>query len=257
MSQGMLRKAVLAALVALVVHPPNAAAQADFYGEGNRLYQEGDFVGALEAYESILDAGFESGDLYFNTGNAYFKLGDLGRAILHYERARRLLPGDEGVLANLELARTLTVDEVEALPRFWVLSAWDWWIGLLPRVMLLLVVASAYLGGMAGVVALIMRRGTPVALWGGRMALFGGGLTLVLGWSLLVRELGLSRTEEAVVLAAEVPVRSAPSEDGDLTVFTVHEGTKVRIDRRSGEWAEVVLEDGKVGWLKLEAVETI
>ncbi len=252
-----MRVAILAVLVALAVHPPNAAAQADFYGEGNRLYQDGDFEGALEAYESILDAGFESGGLHFNTGNAYFKLGNLGRAILHYERASRLLPRDEGVLANLELARTLTVDEVEALPRFWVLSAWDWWIGLLPRSLLLLVVALAYLGGMTGVVALIMRRGTSVALWGGRMALAGGVFTLVLGSSVLVRELGLGRAEEAVVLVAEVRVRSAPSDDGDLTVFTVHEGTKVRIDRRSDEWAEVVLEDGKVGWLKLEAVETI
>lgn len=252
-----MRVAILVGLVALAVHPPNVAAQADFYGEGNRIYQEGDFAGALEAYESILDAGFESGDLHYNTGNAYFKLGRLGRAILHYERARRLLPGDEGVLANLELARTLTVDEVEPLPRFWVLSVWDWSIGLLPRSLLLLVVALSYVGGMAGVVALILRRGTAVAVWGGRLAVLGGVLTLVLGMNLMVRELGLGRAEEAVVLVAEVPVRSAPSEDGDLTVFTVHEGTKVRIDRRSDEWAEVVLADGKVGWLKLETVETI
>ncbi len=252
-----MRVAILVGLVALAVHPPNVAAQADFYGEGNRIYQEGDFAGALEAYESILDAGFESGDLHYNTGNAYFKLGRLGRAILHYERARRLLPGDEGVLANLELARTLTVDEVEPLSRFWVLSVWDWSIGLLPRSLLLLVVALSYVGGMAGVVALILRRGTAVAVWGGRLAVLGGVLTLVLGMNLMVRELGLGRAEEAVVLVAEVPVRSAPSEDGDLTVFTVHEGTKVRIDRRSDEWAEVVLADGKVGWLKLETVETI
>ena len=252
-----MRRAILAGLLALAVHPSHAGAQGDFYGEGNRLYQEGDFEGALEAYSSILGAGFESGDLHFNTGNAYFKLGDLGRAILHYERARRLLPRDEGVQANLALARRLTVDEVEALPRFWVLSAWDWWVTLLPRNLLLLLVAAFYLAGMAGVVALILRRGTPAALWGGRVALVGGVVTLVLGLNLLVRELGLSRAEEAVVLVAEVPVRSAPSDDGDLTVFTVHEGTKVRIDRRSDEWAEVVLEDGKVGWLKLEAVETI
>ncbi len=38
---------------------------------------------------------------------------------------------------------------------------------------------------------------------------------------------------------------------------TVHEGTKVRIDRVSEEWAEVVLEDGRVGWVQLGALETI
>lgn len=247
------------ALVLLVVTllPAGASGQVDFYRDGNRLYQDGDYEGALQAYLNILDAGFESGDLYFNTGNAYFKIGDLGRAILYYERARRLSPGDEGVLANLALARTLTVDEVEPLPRFWVLSAWDWWVGLLPRGLLIAVVAAAYLMTMAGVLGVVLRRGTAAAIWGGRAALAGGALTLVLGLNLVVRELGLGRSEEAVVLVAEVPVRSAPSDDGDLTVFTVHEGTKVRIDRSSNDWAEVVLEDGKVGWLKLDALEII
>ena len=252
-----MRRAILAGFMAITIHPLYAKAQVDFYAQGNGLYQEGDFAGALSAYESILDAGFESGDLHFNIGNAYFKLGNLGRAILHYERSRRLLPGDEGVLANLELARTLTADEVEALPRFWVLSAWDWWLSLLPRSVLLMVVGSSYLLGMAGVLVVILRRATPVSRWGTRSALVGGVVTLVLGLNLLVLELGLGSAEEAVVLASEVAVQSAPSEDGDLTVFTVHEGTKVRIDRRSDEWAEVVLEDGKVGWLRLESVEAI
>jgi len=50
---------------------------------------------------------------------------------------------------------------------------------------------------------------------------------------------------------------SAPLHDETLTVFTVHEGTKVRIDRLFGEWAEVVLEDGRVGWVPVEVLETI
>lgn len=50
-----------------------------------------------------------------------------------------------------------------------------------------------------------------------------------------------------------VQVRSAPLDDEALTLFTVHEGTKVRVDRR----AEVVLEDGKVGWVPVDVFETI
>ena len=54
-----------------------------------------------------------------------------------------------------------------------------------------------------------------------------------------------------------VPVRSAPLDDEALTLFTVHEGTKVRVDRRSEAWAEVVLEDGRVGWVPVDVFETI
>lgn len=46
-------------------------------------------------------------------------------------------------------------------------------------------------------------------------------------------------------------------DDETLTVFTVHEETKVRVDRLSGEWAEVVLEEGRVGWVPVVVLETI
>ena len=245
-------------LSALAVFVPGAAsAQVEFYREGNRLYQESDFEEALSSYLRVVEAGLESGEVYYNIGNAYFKVGDLARAILYYERARRRLPGDEDVRANLELARSLTADEIEPLPRFWVLDAWSWWVGLLPGSLLIILVASAYVAAMSGVIVLIMKGGTPSAVWGGRVALGAGGVVLVLGLNLAIRELEIGQAEEAVVLEPQVDVMSAPVDDETLTIFTVHEGTKVRVDRRAEEWAEVVLEDGKVGWVRVEVLETI
>ena len=239
------------------VMPGPAVSQAEFYQEGNRLYQEGDFQGALESYQRVIEAGLESGEIYYNVGNSHFKLGDLARAILNYERAGRLLPGDEDVRANLDLARSLTVDEIEPLTRFWILNAWGWWVDLLPRSLLLMVVALAYVAGMGGVIVLVMRRGSSLARWGGRVVLGAAAVLLVLGLNLAVRELHLGRTEEAVVMAPQVDVRSAPVDDETLTIFTVHEGTKVKVDRRAEEWVEVVLEDGKVGWVRVGVLETI
>ena len=60
-----------------------------------------------------------------------------------------------------------------------------------------------------------------------------------------------------MILAASVPVRSAPAEQDDLTLFEIHEGTRVRIDQRTGDWAEVVLDDGKVGWVRADVFEVI
>jgi hypothetical protein len=60
-----------------------------------------------------------------------------------------------------------------------------------------------------------------------------------------------------VILADAVPVRSAPADQDELTLFEIHEGTRVRIDERAGEWAEVVLDDGKVGWVPADVLEAI
>ena len=120
--------------------PTQVSGQDEFFQQGNQLYQGGDFAGALKAYQAVLQGGFESADLYYNLGNAHFKTGDLGRTILNYERARKLNPGDADIQANLDLARSLTVDEIEPLPRFWLFSLASWWVTLLPRGGLVLVV---------------------------------------------------------------------------------------------------------------------
>ncbi len=234
-----------------------ALTQVEFYQEGNRLYQEGDFEGALASYLRLMEAGFESGEVYYNIGNTYFKLGDVAHSILYYERARRLLPGDEDVQANLDLARSLTVDEIEPLPRFWLFSAVEWWVDLLPRTVLMAVVAASYLVGTGVVLLLILKRGGPVAVWGRRIALASGVVFVLFGVNLAVRELEVGRAQKAVVLQPRVDVMSAPLDDETLTIFTVHEGTVVEIDRLSEEWAEVALEDGRVGWVPVGVLEAI
>lgn len=236
---------------------PQLGAQEAFFTEGNRLYQEDDYTGAIRAYERILEEGYESGALYYNLGSAYFKQGRLGQAILHYERALRLLPGDGDVRANLELARSLTTDDITPLPTFLPLAVARWWVDLLPLSSLRVTVAAGYVLAIAGLTAVVLRRRTPFARWAGRAAGAGGMLCLVFGINLFLRETGIGRPDEAVVLAEAVSVQSAPSDDPDLQLFTIHEGTKVRLDQAGELWAEVVLADGRVGWVPVEALGRI
>lgn len=244
-----------AASLAVTVRP--ATAQEDFFVEGNRLYQESDFRGALENYLRIEEAGFESGPLYYNIGNSYFKLGELGPAILYYERARTLMPGDDNVVANLQLARSRTADEVNPLPGFLPFRLARWWVNAISPGALRIIVGTAYVLAMAGLALMILMRGSGVGRWGGRAAIVGGVVAVLLGINLAVTELGLAQPRRAVVMDAEADVQSAPSADPSLQVFTVHEGTTVRIDRQSDGWAEIVLDDGQVGWLELSVLEEI
>ncbi len=237
--------------------PDVCTAQSAFFDEGNQRYQTGDFDGALEQYQQILGQELESGELYYNIGNTYFKMGRLGPAILSYERARRLMPSDDDLLANLELARSMTVDDIAARPDYWLFRAIGWWVGLLPQPVLAWLVALAYLATMAAIILVILRPTEPLRTWLRRMALAGIIVTLVFALNLIIRELGIGAAEAAVIMDDEVTVQSAPSDDTELQIFSVHEGTKVNIDRRSDAWAEIVLEDGKVGWIRAEQLEPI
>lgn len=247
----------IGALAAALALSPAASAQQDFYDEGNRLYQAGDYTGALGWYERIVEAGFESSALYYNMGNAHFKLGALGPSVLYYERALRLDPGDPDVRANLELARSLAADEITPLPGFWVARVFEAWVTAIPRSLLRLIVGLGYVGTGAAVIVWVLGNTATLRRWGARTAVAAGGLVAVFGSSLFVVELGFLTPTEAVVMHPEVSVHSAPSDERSLEVFRIHEGTKVRIDEQSGDWAEIVLADGQVGWVDVEAIEEI
>jgi tetratricopeptide (TPR) repeat protein len=251
----MMRALTIALLCAATTSPPTALlAQDDFFSSGNDAYQNGSYDQALESYLHIVEAGFESSPLYYNIGNTYFKLGNLGLSILNYERAARLDPGSEDVAANLTLARSLTADEISALPQFWLLRAASWWTHAIPRATLSILTAAAYMITIGALVFTTLGKAPRIL---GRTALATGVVTAALTINLLALEFEWGSSVEAIVLGEEAPVYSAPSEDVDLLVFNVHEGTKVRIDEEAGDWIEIVLEDGNVGWMKTAGTETI
>ena len=237
--------------------PQGAYAQEETVARGHQAYQEGHYGAAIDAYTAVLDGGWVSAGLEYNLGNAYFKDGQLGPAILHWERALERAPGDEDVEANLELARSLTTDAVEPRPDFWLFSLVRWWVDLLPRGVLIGLVAGGWLLASGGFIARVLARSMNTE-WAASWVMRAGlALVVVLGVNLVVRELGLGQPDRAIVMADVVPVRSAPADDDDLVLFEIHEGTRVRIDDRAGAWFEVVLDDGKVGWLPSSALEEI
>ena len=250
-------RGVFATAALACVLPLALVAQQEIVEHGNRSYREGDYAGAIDAYEAVLAAGFESADLHYNLGNAHFKADNLGLAILAWERVLVRDSRHADALANLELARSLTVDAIEPPPRFWLFAAASWWVHLFPRGVLILLTAGAWLTVAGGTIAGLLARGGGARRLGKRFALGGLAAMLLAGASLAARDLRIGRPERGVILAESIPVRSAPAEDDDLTLFEVHEGARVRIDERAGPWAEIVLDDGKVGWIPATALEAI
>lgn len=227
----------------------------EWFRQANDQYRNGHFQEALDTYQRILDGGFESGALYYNMGNCHYRLGHLGESILFYEKARRLIPEDEDLEANLALTEAKTIDKITPLPRFWLREGLEILVFWFPRGLVWALLAVAYMGAVAAWIARILSGRSKIRLWMGRMTLglvlAGVGLAGILG----IRAL-LSEQKEGVVLADSVKAFSGPGEEG-AQVFVLHEGTRVRLDKRSGEWVEVTLADGNVGWIPDDALAEI
>lgn len=226
------------------------------FTSANEHYRAGRYAEAVRVYEQILSNGYESPALYYNLGNAFYKSGNIPAAILNYERAARLAPGDEDILHNLALANVRIVDKIDPIPRLFLL---DWWEGLLG-------LASASGWGVAAIVALWtaalllaafrLVRG-PLAQ---RLLLMSG--IGVLLFSLLAFSAGgiqggreISESS-AILFAPSAAVKSAPdAQSTDL--FVIHEGVKVDLLDSVGGWRKVRLADGKVGWLPMADLRVI
>ena len=226
------------------------------FDEGNILYQQEDYLAALEKYQQIEAMSLVSPSLYFNIGNTHYKLDQVGKAVLYYERALRLDPKDEDVLANLRIAEQATVDKITSPPEFALASWLRWALYLLPVSTILRFLAVIYL--VLGILAVIL-----IVLQGSRFAPLlkrAGWGTLVLFILIfllfLVQWRDSGNRVEAIVIAEELPAMDAPG-NGGTELFSIHEGTKVRIDDRSNGWVEIVLLDGKIGWVPLDGIEII
>ena len=250
MSPRVLLPLLLVLVSASVVGNPRE----ELFFQSNRLYEDGNYHKALESYQSIVTLGYESGALYFNIGNCNYKLGKIGKAILNYERARRFIPGDEDLKVNLALARLKVVDRIPQLPRFWLFALLERSLFSVSRTFLLIVIWFSYFFLMGSLVLkLLWNRGDWVSgkiLWASSLLLVGGLLCFIVQ----IRQ--ARESTEAIILAREVRAVSAPGEEG-VQVFTLHEGTKVRIQEISGSWVEVLLADGNVGWLKTDSMARV
>lgn len=224
--------------------------------EGDSAYMRNDYASAIQIYENLLKKG-EAAEVYYNLGNSYYKADDIAKAILNYERALLLQPGNADIRANLEIARSKTIDKVIPVPEIFFV-AWtkslinslsvDAWAKL-GVVFFILLLISLYLFFFSKQIA-------------GKKAGFIGGivfLVLVVLSNVFAAQQKNELTDcnAAIVLSPSVTVRSTPSESG-TSLFILHEGRKVEIkDNTMREWKEIRLEDGKVGWVPASAVEVI
>ena len=223
---------------------------------GNKAYTDGDFARAVEEYQAIVEDGEYSLKLYYNLANAYFKLGELGEAILYYNRALRIAPANEDVRHNLALAEAQTKDRIAEVPEFFL----NRWLRTIRNSMSCTAwsVLSLVSFGVLLVFALLFLLASNIK-W--RKAGFYGALCAFLLFVALTSFAVSSRNDmllhdEAIVMGSAISVKSSP-DNSATDLFVLHEGTKVKLLSEVDEWCEVVIADGKKGWTLKSNVEEI
>ena len=231
-------------------------AQEDALKEAETAYTQENYLQAIERYEEILKIYGDSYEVYFNLGNAYYKADKIAPAILNYERALLLNPGDAAIRFNLEIAKLKKVDRIDPIGEFFVIQ----WFRTIQNLLSVDTWASL------GIACFILFIGCLVLFFFSkwmRLRKMGFYLGIVLLFIVICSNLfawnqqkAIVERKGAIIFAPTVTIKSSPDASG-TDLFVLHEGTKAFIKSVLGEWFEIELEDGNVGWIRQKDIERI
>ncbi|MBQ6652548.1 MAG: tetratricopeptide repeat protein, partial [Prevotella sp.] len=223
--------------------------------DADSAYLKGDYQQAAGIYEKLLRKEKDA-VLYYNLGNTYYRSGNIGKAILSYERSLRLNP-DAETRFNLQFVSRKTIDQLPEPSELFFVTAYKsvrrsltsdaWAVCAFCALVMALLLQLAYLFSPR----LGVRR---VAFFGAIVAMVIFLLALLFAWQ---QKRYVESNDEAIVMPVSIQAMRTPAADA-ATAFTLHEGTKVRIlDRTMADWRQIRLSDGREAWLKTKQIEEI
>ena len=224
---------------------------------GVECYAGEDYEGALRSFKALEEAGYVSPQLYYNIGNTYYKMsGYIAYSILYYERALKLDPSYKDAQSNLEFVHQFTLDKIETVPEFVLVTWFKSFRSILSSNGWAYVSLASFV---------IMVRRLLVFRFGRSMVLrkISFAFAILIATFILLSILfsfGLMGEMEsqdgAIVVNPVSSVRSSPNTSG-TSLFIIHEGTKVIVMEELGQWNKVELSDGRQGWILKRDIEII
>ncbi|MCK4328621.1 SH3 domain-containing protein [candidate division WOR-3 bacterium] len=226
----------------------------NLYGDvvmAESLYKEKRYDKAMEIYLHSIDQNIRDPFIFYNLGNCYFKTNKIGKSVLYYKRAKRLLPGDSDINFNLDFARSQRIDvlNISETPKFF-----NYIINLPDRFPLnVLNIISSILFFLIFILlslSLFYKNKVLKNVNIGVIILF---ICFLLLFSVNLKN---KNVKEGVLISVVEAVRSGPREDYAL-LFTLHEGAEFRILEEDDGWSKIILQTGLTGWLKKEFLEKV
>lgn len=251
-TQGWVKCCLLFCLIAFL---PSAAIAVD-KSEADSAYAHENYQQAAHLYEKLLKQGV-SDELYYNLGNCYYRMDNMTLAVLNYERALLLSPGDKDIRFNLQMARSKTVDKIVPESEMFFVT----WYHSLVNLQSVDAWARMALIALLAAIMLVLLYLFANAVWLRKTGFFGGLFFIVVflcsnlfAWQ---QRRALTNRIGAIIMRPAVTVKSTPSKSG-TDLFILHEGTRVTvIDSSMRGWRSIRVADGKEGWVETSQIENI
>lgn len=219
-------------------------------------YKKGHYQQAIKDYEELLKKG-PSVELYYNLGNSYYRTDNITRAVLNYERALLLAPGDADIRFNLQMARSKTIDKITPKSEMFFVT---WYKSLVNLASVDQWASIAIVCIVVALISVLIYLFAPILVL--RKAGFYSAVVFVLVFvfsnifAYEQKQILTNRTG-AIVISPSAGLRKTPVANSEATVI-VHEGSRVEIiDDTMKDWKQVELEDGREGWILNSQIERI
>ena len=235
-------------LLLIIFYSPTvtvAQGSQDLFEQANEAYSKGDFTGAAEMYEQLTTTSGYGTGLLFNLGNSYVQLGEIGKAILNYERALRLAPSDSDIQGNLELIRKksgLFAREYSWSERFFQLLDLNQWT--ISAFFLLLLLSTFQFASLKFPFSSRTRQLVSAACFMLFILCATGAFSRHKQWQPSV----VTENDSRLLLS---PFRSAAS------TSSIQQGRLVYPEKTHGEFSYITDETGRKGWIASSVIEPV
>ncbi len=216
------------------------------FKQANEAYRQANYEQAIHLYEKITRLQGFSASVLYNLGNSYSRNGQIGKAILSYERARRLEPADPDIAGNLQYikkAHGLFQSEPSSADRFIALLGMNGWTRLaaLSLVLLTLSLGAAFFQ---------QKSTTRGFIW------FALGCLTLLAVSAWAAMAAYPSWQAAIVVEAKARLSISPFLTA-ASIGTVQEGRLVQIGQVHADFSYITDETGRSGWIDNSSIESI
>jgi hypothetical protein len=228
------------------------------------------FTRAAAHYEELRRRGVQGPLLYTNLGQSYLLAGDLPRAILSYRRGLRLAPQDRTLQGRLDEARDQVVYPTDGAFARPPVDNWPPWLPYLSTNLRFLLALALYGLACLGFTRWAMtRQGWQ---FGSAVTAFSVAAFLGVGLALEAHDRAWEKDHPLVVVAAEAVVlhkgdgHNYPCYDAQERAWLevagttpanatpLHRGVEARLRFARGDWLQIELAGGEVGWVPRKAV---
>ncbi len=227
----------------------------ELFEAANAAYEARDYGKAITQYQTIIEEGNISPEVYHNLGNALAQTQQYGPAMLAYERGLKLQPNHPALISDKNYLKDVIESDIFEVPAFLPVRVWRGFCRLLPANLWVLLQLLS-LGGIVYYLAQIWLRPSKIQPDWLRLLKRVSVVTAILCTLVLTSLWYQYRSTQSAIVMNPSVLYSGPDSRSEA-IGEMKAGEKVKIIEDFGDWMKVELLNLDEGYLMTSELEEI